>query len=110
MTNEHFQVQVKRYWRGAGVIGVSWLIAPFVGWVVCRLVFPHVSEVLMGWLIVILIGCWAVVPIYLYSRLARNLGLFCSHCGLRDDASAFVRRVQRDGRCPRCKMEFPTAA
>lgn len=57
------------------------------------------------WLTMVLFGLWAALPVFVLSQLARRLGLFCPACGVRDDYGRFMRGLERDGRCPRCRRE-----
>ena len=110
MTFEHFQSQVRRLKDAVRLMRICALVSPFLIWGIFRLCERHTSEVFAGWLLVMLIGLWAVVPTFILSRKARALGLFCPACGERDYPWSFIRRVQRDGRCPTCNKEVLSAA
>jgi hypothetical protein len=105
MTRQEFEIKLRGYRKALRLLLALWLLAPFLIWTVFRLLSPFLSEPMTGWVVVLLVGFWAVLPVFVLSQLARRLGLFCPRCGVRDDAGRFIRRVQRDGRCPRCKQE-----
>ena len=109
MTHDDFRFRVRRYRRDTQLVALGWLASPFLIWLAFRLVRPFTSEVFAGWLTVTLVGVWAVLPMFIFSQLARRLGLFCPVCGVRDRCWSFIRGVQRDGRCPRCKKEVLNA-
>ena len=106
MTRDDFQIKIQLFRKASRLLGLVWLVLPFLIWVAFLLFRPFTTEVFAGWLTIMLVGLWAVLPVYVGSQIARRLGLFCPECGVRDHTWLFIVGVKRDGRCPRCKKAF----